>query len=143
MRCARGCGGRPLASWQVTRATLNGRITLRRMPLLGPEARVKGASHRMTMCIFYFEGPDHGFERCLELGSDGSLTYWTSPNRYAAAAGEKGTYEKLSSKEAKQRWPRYSPEIERAHEVLHLDVGRTAERSVSWLPWSVSKLLRI
>jgi hypothetical protein len=25
----------------------------------------------MTICIFYFEGPDHGFERCLELGSDG------------------------------------------------------------------------
>jgi hypothetical protein len=98
----------------------------------------------MTICIFYFEGPDHGFERCLEMGSDGTLTYWTSPNRYAAAAGEKGTCEKLSSTEAKQRWPRFAPTVERAHEVLGLDVvGRTVERSVNWLPWSVSKLLRI
>ena len=39
MRCARGCGGRPLAAWLVTGPTLNERIRPRRVPLLGPEAR--------------------------------------------------------------------------------------------------------
>jgi hypothetical protein len=48
----------------------------------------------MAERIFYFEGSDGGFERCLEIEDDGTLTYWTSPNRYAAIAGEKGTYEK-------------------------------------------------
>jgi hypothetical protein len=38
MRCARGCGGRPLAAWLVTGATLNERIRPRRVaPRAGGE----------------------------------------------------------------------------------------------------------
>jgi hypothetical protein len=39
MRCARGCGGRPLAAWLVTGPILNERIRPRRVSLIGPEAR--------------------------------------------------------------------------------------------------------
>lgn len=37
MRCARGCGGRPLAAWLVTGPVLNQRIRPRRVALIGPE----------------------------------------------------------------------------------------------------------
>jgi hypothetical protein len=39
MRCARGCGGRPLAAWLATGPTLSQRVRPRRVPLLGPEAK--------------------------------------------------------------------------------------------------------
>lgn len=39
MRCAQGCGGRPLAAWLVTGPVLNQRIRPRRVALLGAEAR--------------------------------------------------------------------------------------------------------
>jgi hypothetical protein len=39
MRCARGCGGRPLAAWLATGPVLNQRVRPRKVPLLGPEAR--------------------------------------------------------------------------------------------------------
>ncbi len=39
MRCARGCGGRPLAAWLETGPTLNERVRPRRVPLMGPEAK--------------------------------------------------------------------------------------------------------
>jgi hypothetical protein len=39
MRCAHGCGGRPLAAWLVTGPVLNRRIRPRRVALLGPEVR--------------------------------------------------------------------------------------------------------
>lgn len=38
MRCARGCGGRPVAAWPATGPTLNERVRPRRVALLGPEA---------------------------------------------------------------------------------------------------------
>lgn len=72
----------------------------------------------MTTRIFYFEGTDGGFERCLELEDSGSLIYWTSPNRYAALAGEKGTFERLTVAEAKERWPQFATEIDRAIQTL-------------------------
>ena len=39
MRCARGCGGRPLAAWLATGPVLSERVRPRRVPLLGPQAR--------------------------------------------------------------------------------------------------------
>jgi hypothetical protein len=39
MRCARGCGGRPLAAWLETGPVLNQRIRPRRVALLGPKTR--------------------------------------------------------------------------------------------------------
>ena len=39
MRCARGCGGRPLAAWLETGPALNERVRRRRVALLGPEAK--------------------------------------------------------------------------------------------------------
>jgi hypothetical protein len=40
MRCAGACGGRVGAAWLVTGPILNARVRPRRVPLLGPEARV-------------------------------------------------------------------------------------------------------
>jgi hypothetical protein len=68
----------------------------------------------MTMRIFYFEGSDGGYERCLAVEHDGTIAYWTSPNRYAAAAGAKGSYETLSVAEAKRRWPHFASKIDDA-----------------------------
>ena len=39
MRCSGGCGGRVVAAWLVTGPVMNMRLTPRRVPLLGPEAR--------------------------------------------------------------------------------------------------------
>jgi len=39
MRCARGCGGRPVVAWLVTGPVLNKRVRPRRVALLGAEAR--------------------------------------------------------------------------------------------------------
>jgi hypothetical protein len=39
MRCSRACGGRAGAAWLETGPILNARVRLRRVPLLGPEAR--------------------------------------------------------------------------------------------------------
>jgi hypothetical protein len=64
--------------------------------------------------IFYFEGSDGGFERCLEANDDGSLLYWESPNRYAHMSGEKFRSETLTADQAKKRWPAYSAEIDQA-----------------------------
>jgi hypothetical protein len=64
--------------------------------------------------IFYYEGSDGGFERCLEANDDGSLLYWESPNRFAHMGGAKFRSETLSPAEAKKRWPAYSAEIDRA-----------------------------
>jgi hypothetical protein len=68
----------------------------------------------MSIQIFYFEGSDGGFEQWLTMGDDGTMTYITSPNRYAFLNGEEGEYTKLSVDEAKERWPRYSKEIDAA-----------------------------
>ena len=38
MRCARGCGGRPVAAWLATGLELNKRIRPGRMALIRPEA---------------------------------------------------------------------------------------------------------
>lgn len=64
--------------------------------------------------IFYFEGSDGGFEQCLEMNDDGSLTYWKSPNRYAHMCGEKFSSETMTASEAKKRWPRHAAEIDDA-----------------------------
>jgi len=39
MRCARGCGRRPLVAWLATGPTLNERVRPRRVALLGPQVR--------------------------------------------------------------------------------------------------------
>lgn len=70
--------------------------------------------NRVTIQIFYFEGSDGGFERWLELEDDGSLTYSTSPNYYAAKSGAKREFERLSVAEAKERWPYHAESIDRA-----------------------------
>ena len=62
--------------------------------------------------IFYFEGSDGGFERCLEVNDDGSLFYWESPNRYAAMGGAEFRSEDLTVAAAKKRWPVYADEID-------------------------------
>jgi hypothetical protein len=42
----------------------------------------------MTNRIFHFEGSDGGYERWLEVEDDASVTYSTSPNRYAAMCSD-------------------------------------------------------
>lgn len=64
--------------------------------------------------IFYYEGSDGGFERCLEATGDGSLLYWESPNRYAHMGGAKFRSETLTAEDAKKRWPEHSVKIDRA-----------------------------
>ena len=57
----------------------------------------------MTTRIFDFEGSDGGYEQWLELEGDGSLSYSTSPNYYAAKSGAKGEFKRLSVAEATAR----------------------------------------
>ena len=62
--------------------------------------------------IFYFEGTDGGFERCLEMNDDGTFVYWECPNRYAYKSGERFRSEALNTAQAKRRWPLYSEDID-------------------------------
>jgi len=68
----------------------------------------------MTIRVFQFLGSDGGYERFLELEDDGTLIYSTSPNRYAAMDGAKGEFTRLSVAEAKERWPQFAEDIDRA-----------------------------
>jgi hypothetical protein len=68
----------------------------------------------MRRRIFYFEGSDGGYEQWLELEADGSVTYSTSPNRYAAMSGAKGEFTRMSAVQAKKRWPQFGREIDDA-----------------------------
>jgi len=70
--------------------------------------------------IFYYEGSDGGFERCLEVNDDRTLIYWESPNRYAHLSGEKFRSEMLTPAEAKKRWPHFAQDIDRATSGLRL-----------------------
>jgi hypothetical protein len=73
----------------------------------------------MTIRIFYFAGSGGGYERWLELEDDGTLTYSTSPNYYAAKSGAEGEFRRLSVAEAKKEWPAFAGDIDRALAELH------------------------
>lgn len=69
----------------------------------------------MSTIIFHLIKQDAAFEAWLEVEDDGSLTFTTSPiKRYPWKPGDRGEAIKLTPEEAKQRWPSFTEEIERA-----------------------------
>lgn len=68
----------------------------------------------MAIRIFYLEGSGGGSEQELELEDDGTLTYSTSPNYYAAKRGAQPEFRRLSVVEAKKEWPGHAKQIDRA-----------------------------
>ena len=58
MRCSGGCGGRAGAAWLVTGPVLNTRVRPRRVPLLGPEVRIKSSKGQSQLIRTLGSGAD-------------------------------------------------------------------------------------
>ena len=66
----------------------------------------------MSVTIFYLEGGSD--EKSLELEDDGTLIYSLCPNYWAYRKGARGEVARLTVAEAKNRWPLYASDIDRA-----------------------------